>query len=576
MSHARSVTNAPAAAGLRERLGDLALARPTLVILCAALVIWAPTLLIDFGRGDSLDENLVWSTGFSRLFAHGHLYPHWLPAPFGGLGSPSFNYYPPLPFWTTALVTLSGWASPMLALKLAALAALAVSGLTMRLWLGRLCAAPRALLCALIYMAAPYHLIDHYMRGAFAEFFALSVLPLVPLGLAMTADRSRFGPAVLAIGYALLLFSHLPMALIGSVMLAGPYGLFLLVRMKSGRVGFAVRVAAGLAVGAGLAAIYLAPALGLEDAISADYLWRLKPGDHLFTNLGAWGNPFEPLLALMAVIEAAFAAMIAWSAWRGRAAEGLFWPLATVAVFAALSGLIPGFWSLPLMGKVQFAWRAMGAEEFALVTAIALSPAVELSRLRGLFLVLALANPGLVADLKNLIQGRPDAQLLAPGYVQTLLAKAPDAPEYLPRGMLRIVNGDPRPVVPLDTLAALPLATSTLSETADPVTGAVSLQPTANARLIVLRRFHHPSWAVTCDGREVAAGPVGAGRLLGFSPAPGAKSCLAKVGPTPLERLGDGLAIASLALLLGYLAWAFSRRPTPSAAQNTMRLDGPV
>jgi hypothetical protein len=348
-------------------------------------------------------------------------------------------------------------------------------------------------------MAAPYHLIDHYVRGAFAEFFALSMLPLAALGLSLTARRVRFGPAVLATSYALLLLSHLPTALIASVMLIAPYGLFLLWRRSEGRVWFALSAAASLAIGAGLAALYLAPALGLEDAISADYLWRLRPGDHLFTSFGAWGNRFEPLLATLALIEAAFAGLLGWTAWRKGAGDGVFWAALALAVFAALSGLVPGFWSLPLMGKVQFAWRAISVLEFALVTAIALSPWADAKRLAGLFVVLALANPGLAADLKNLALGQPDAQLTPPGYVEALLRKPTDAPEYLPHGMLRIVGGEPRPVVPLDTLAALPLASPSLGASADPVTGAVSLRAAGRSSVTARRSPRAQSAPAGCS-----------------------------------------------------------------------------
>jgi hypothetical protein len=560
------------AATAAEPLGDRGLARalaahPHLALALAALAIWAPTLLIDFGRGDSLAENLAWSSQFSRLVAHGHLWPRWMPASFGGLGSPALTYYPPLAFWTTAVVSLGGRIAPMLALKLAALAALAGSGEAMRAWLKEHCVAPRALACAVIYMAAPYHLVDHYIRGAFAEFFGLAALPLAPLGLAMIARRERLGPAVLASGYALLLLAHLPTALLASVLLLAPYGLFRLWRAEGGaRLRFAAIAAAGVALGVGLAAPYLAPALGLEDAISAEYLWRLKPADHLFTELGAWANPFEPLLAGLALIEALLAASLIWIGRRGDAG-GVFWGALAVGVFAVLSGLVPGFWTLPLMAKVQFAWRAMGVEEFALVTAIAVSPWADARRLVGLAAVLMLANPGLAADLKNLALGRPDAQLATPAELAAMETQPQDTPEYLPQGMLLIQGGEPVPRVPLDRLASLPLAAPALSASADPVTGAVTLQPPPASGPIVVRRFFHPAWRVTCDGRPVASRPTGDARLLGFTPPASARTCVAAVGPTRLEELGDAAALASLAVMLGWTGAALwpRRRQTYDA-----------
>jgi hypothetical protein len=536
---------------------------PTLIIVAAGLFLWAPTLLIDTGRGDSLDFNLVWLNQFSRLVAHGHLYPRWLPASFGGLGSPAFEFYPPLPFWTTAVVSsVSGaWASPLLQLKLAALIALIGSGVSMRLWLTRLCAPQRALVCALIYMAAPYHLVDHYVRGAFAEFFAIAIIPLVALGLLETARGKRTGPLILATGYGLLVFSHLPVALLASVLLVAPYGLYLLWNARGERLRFALKGGAALACGAGLAAIYLIPALTLQGHISSEYLWSLLPSRHVFTSPIAWADPFQPILAAIAGIEATFAGLLGWRIWQGGDRRQLYWAALTLGVFVVLSGLIPGFWSIPLMAKVQFPWRAISIEEFTLVTLLALTPWPTPKGLAVLFGVLAIANPGMTADLRNLARGQPDAERVEPGHVEALLRTSTDAAEYLPHGMLRIEGVQPEPLVPLQTLTALPLAAPSLAATSDPMTGAIRLRPAAGARLVVLRRFYFPSWRVTCDGAPVTASPTGPGRLVGFAPPLRAKTCEAVVGQTLQERLGAALTLTSALAMLGYGLWALASAP---------------
>jgi hypothetical protein len=547
----------------------LAAALPYLIIVAAAVFLWAPSLLIDYG--DSLDDNLVWSAQFSRLALHGVLYPRWLPASFQGLGSPAFEFYPPLPFWITALVSQasSAWASPMLQLKLTGLVGLIGSGLTMRLWLRPLCAPPKALICALIYMAAPYHLMDHYVRGALAEYFAIAPIPLVALGLAQTARGARFGPVLLAVGYALTLFSHLPLALLASVMLVAPYGLYLLWTSPADRrLSFALRAGAGLIGGAGLAAIYLAPALSLQPAISSEFLWNIQPAQHLLIDPKAWTSPFDPIAAAIAATEAALAGVLGWRVWRDGDRKPLFWAALTLAVFAALGGVLPGVWSLPLMSQVQFPWRAIAIEEFTLATLAAVAPWPSTRGLAVVFGVLALANPGLTTDLKNLARGQPDAMRVTPGFVEALLRTSTDSAEYLPHGMLRIRAGRPEALVPLDSLAALPLAAPTLSAASDPLTGEVSLRPPPGGGRLVLRRFYFPSWEVRCDGVQVATSPVGPGRLVGFTAPPGAKRCDAVIGQTSSERLGGCLSLASLAAILGYALWALAglrRRQTTTA-----------
>jgi hypothetical protein len=554
--------------------------RPYLIIVAAAAFLWAPSLLIDYG--DSLDDNLVWSNQFSRLVAHGALYPRWLPASFQGLGSPAFEFYPPLPFWITALVSKasSAWASPMLQLKLTGLVGLIGSGVAMRLWLQPLCAPPKALICALIYMAAPYHLMDHYVRGALAEYFAIATIPLVALGLSATSRGARFGPVLLAVGYALTLFSHLPLALLASVMLVAPYGLYLLWAAPAARrLAFALRAGAGLVGGAGLAAIYLAPALSLQPTISSEFLWNIQPAQHLLIDPKAWTSPFDPIAAAIAATEVALAGVLGWRVWRGGDRAPLFWAALTLAAFAALSGVLPGVWSLPLMSQVQFPWRAIAIEEFALVTLAALAPWPPTKGLAVVFGVLALTNPGLTTDLKNLARGQPDAMRVTPGFVAALLRTSTDSAEYLPHGMLRIRDGHPQALIPLDTLAALPLATPSLSATGDPLTGEVRLRPPPGGGRLVLRRFYFPSWQVRCDGAPVAASPAGPGRLVGFTAPPGAKRCDAVIGQTAYERVGGWLSLASLAAILEYALWSFAiarrrRTMTAGAPLPSAALDG--
>jgi len=558
------MTSASLAAGAASgaRPAWVAGAGAYVAIVAAALFLWAPTLMIDVGRGDSLDYNLVWISQFSPLVAHGHLYPRWLPASFGGLGSPAFEFYPPLPFWVTAAVSAvsGGSASVLMQLKLAALAGLAASGVTMRLWLMRVCAPPRALVCALIYMAAPYHLMDHYIRGAFAEFFAIAFIPLVALGLAETHRGARAGPAILAVGYALVVFSHLPVALLTSVMLIAPYGLWLLWSAKGRRFAFAIRAGLGLAAGLALSAIYLAPALMLQPWVSADYLWTLQPAEHAFTSPAAWAQPFQPVLAGISSIEAAFAVLLGWRAWQARDRWSLAWAALALAAFLLLSGLVPGVWSIPLMAKVQFPWRAISVEEFALVTAVAVSRWPVTRGLALLSAVLAIANPGLTADLRNLARGAPDDQRVSADYVEHLLTTSTDAAEYLPHGMLQIVGGLPQPRVPLARLATLPLAAGALSATSDPSTGAVRLRPPPAGGRVVLRRFYFPSWRVMCDGRAVASASTGPARLVGFAAPPGAAACEAAPAATPAEGLGRALSLAAALGLAGYALWP-RRRP---------------
>src|ERR1700750_1925389 len=76
-----------------------------LIITGAGLLLTLPCILYGFPYyGDDSAANAVYSTTFAQQFRAGDLYPRWLLAINGGLGSPVTFYYPPFAWSTTSLL----------------------------------------------------------------------------------------------------------------------------------------------------------------------------------------------------------------------------------------------------------------------------------------------------------------------------------------------------------------------------------------------------------------------------------------------------------------------------------------
>ena len=547
-------------------------AAPLAVIAVAAALVWAPTLLIA-APGDSFSYDLNWAGQFGGLVRAGDPYPRWLPASFGGLGSPTFYFYPPFSFWTAAAVGAGsgGALGAAMQVKLATLALFAGSGWAMFAWLRALTTPTRALIGALAFLVAPYHLDDHYLRGAFAELAAFVAIPIVALGLELTQRGRRAGPLLLAGGWAALIFAHLPIALLSGMLLAPTLGLFLAWRTEP-RLRFALRAGAALGVGTAIAAVYLAPALQLQGFISADYWWsaRFQAADRLLTHPAAWALPLEPFFGAIAFAEAALATWIGWRAWQDRDARLGFWAALTVLLFAVMVGLVPGFWSLPLVAKAQFPWRAMTIQDFAFVTLIAIAPARAMPIAPAVFVALVLGNAAALG--RDLAAGPAAARTLA-GYGAHSFPTNADAPEYLPRGMLGMGPDGPAPAVPLAQLQAAPLAAGAATASGGPA-GDIALTPQPGARIVILRRFYFPAWRAACDGRPIPAAPFGPGRLVSFVPPADAHACRAWVGQTGPEQLGGAVAGAGLAIFGLYAAWLIAAGA--GARRRRLDRDGPA
>jgi hypothetical protein len=557
----------------------LARLHPAVATGLAAVLLLAPSLLLGTMASHSSPQNLMWAQQFAEQFRAGVLYPRWLPDSFDGLGAPVFYFYPPLAFWLDALLSVVTFDAMPVSYRLSVVWALLLwgSGLAMYAWLrGEALDRAMSLLGALAYMAAPYHLLDHYVRGALAEFAAYTVLPLIMLAIGQIPRRPA-AVALLAASYAALLLSHLPSALLISVMAIPAYVLFRAWRLGDGRaaIGFLVRCGLGGLAGLGLAAIYLVPALDLQDAVSIEQLWI--PGYRIeawfLLTPGRWGLALYMMLIVVSIAAAALlaaagvlvAARRTWAADDERRREAIFWALLCLAALIVMSGLLPWFWTLvPMIWKVQFPWRALIIVEFATVTALCLLPWPVRSRLARLALIGAIVAvvPG-IGLMANGIKLRM-AVAMEGGNAPPL-----DVKEYLPAGYPHRPNAEYAdlgldPVKQVPPIACAPAARAcrlTVESFGEARIEIESEAPTS----VTLRRFAFPAWQLDPALPLSASVPL---RLVTFVAPAGANSYRLRRAPLMQERIGGALSALSGLLLLGWLAWrrrrSVSRPPSGS------------
>jgi len=531
----------------------------------AAVLLLLPSLILGTLPADSAPQNLTWAGNFSEQFRAGILYPRWMHGSFQGLGSPAFYLYPPLAFWfDAALSVVTGnllAVSWRLSLDFALL--LWGSGLAMNAWLRTQVDRRAALIGAIGYMAAPYHLFDHYWRGAYAEFAAYAVLPLVVLAIARVASNQRGAPVMLALAYAALVMAHLPTALLISLTAVPAHVLFCALRSGNSRASIGVLLRCSLAgvLGLGVAATYLLPAMTLQSAASTEHLWdvafQVDTWFLLFMPIGrvspalviilcgtaaAWG------LAALAVLVR----LVGRSPRAERDRETIFWALLGVVCLLLMSGLVSWLWHVvPMMSKVQFPWRLMIVVEFAMVTALCLMPWPAIGRVVRLLFCAALAalvaSVGVLAAevgdrIKPMLQGRRMLPM--------------DAKEYLPAGYphARFISDlGLEPLAGVLLIACSPAPQHCQAEQGP--FGSLSLQVEGGApTTVVLRRFVFPGWRLDPALPIVASEPL---RLVSFVVPAGRHAYRLQRESLPQEKVGWAISGASLALLL---AWALLDR----------------
>ena len=553
------------------------------LVAAFALILLAPSWLWGVGDSHSAGFNSVWAGQFSSQLLSGEPYPRWLQGSYGGLGGPAFYFYPPLAFFAAALVdgVGLGHVSPGLQIGVASTMFMVASGLAMHLWLRGQTSRGWALLGALAYMAAPYHLTDHYVRGAFAEFAAYVFLPLVAWGLQRASRNDPRAWLALPIAYAGLILAHLPTALLASLVLPA-YGLYLAMTERPawpGRGAFLAKAAFMAVLGAGLAAGYWAPALTLTSAVSSQHLWSpyYRPQPWLLMFPGRWPNPgFMNLIAVSAGAALALALGALWAARNADAGqargEARFWASAALAGLALIVGLVPLFWDIPALAKVQFPWRLMSVIDFAAVSAVALALKGRSARPLGLpgAAGVALACAALAIVGGQAVAAANDAKT---GRAAVLAAKARDVSEYLPAGFFAADFND-APMQAWDDETDARLKWATCVPELQAIGGTATLTHLPRGALLVetdaqvpmrvnLRRFAFPAWQVRDEtsGARRRVTAFGPDRLVSFQAAAGHHRYRVATRLTRIERLGwaaSGLAAALI--VLGYILSA-RRRP---------------
>lgn len=219
------------------------------VVIAVAAAVIAPTIIWGMPSARDLSNHFRFALPFYDGLRQGHLYPGWLADSNGGFGDASFRFYPPALYYVLALaraITGNWYAASILTFVLIS----ALGAVGVYLWSREFTSSQNAMWAGIFYSVAPYHVNQFFQALLLAEFAAAAVLPFVFFFTERVCrHRRRKDIAGLAAAYALLVLTHLPLAVIGSIALAF-YALLRIHGKEAGKTIFAL----GFSLGLGLAA----------------------------------------------------------------------------------------------------------------------------------------------------------------------------------------------------------------------------------------------------------------------------------------------------------------------------------
>ena len=516
--HPRTTTEQPL--NWEQRFSIKLAKRPWIVpviFVALAAVVTIPLFAVGFPKGGDAVKHYRWSTEFEKALGDGAFYPRWFPEANHGSGSPLPIFYPPVPFYAAAAFNLIA-GNMLTAISLSCWLALAISGMSMygfsRLTLSR----PISMIAGALYMLIPYHLLDLYLGSAISEFWSFAWVPLI-LGsiYRVSARESWLAVGSLALSYALLLQTHVPSAFLMSLCL--PIFAFSLTR-DARRL---LRVAAGLALGAGISAIFILPVLFERKYIRIDrVLFRREYRDYfLFERLGgALKTIFSPSnfadysvqaeLAGVAVLALAIVAGLILVRTRRTGEQVRVWR--ATAILTALALFMTSRLSAPLYRMVSglafllfpFRWLLVASAGVSLLSAAALSIVVRDGQRRTIKTVALAVIAGFALTVSSLAIARMP---LKSRTLERRLSRR-EAPEYHPvfwDGKQHDDLDQSSVVVDSGEAAVLAIDDRGIRQSYSVVAQSESL--------LRFRPLYFPGWVARANGRPIETRPSKQGNL---------------------------------------------------------------
>jgi len=480
-------------------------------VFAISLAVVVPTLIWGVPSNLDLSNHFRFALPFHDAIASGHLYPGWLAESNSGYGDPSFRFYPPALYYVLAAARslFGNWYEATLAV----FALLSItSGFGMYFWANSILRDSRAVWVSFFYALAPYHVNQLYQAVMLAEWAGAAILPFCFWMVERVCDRGKpRDVAGLAVAFGILIFTHLPLATIGSLALL----VYALVRIGGPhKLATLAKLAAGVVLALTASAIYWVTMVfelrwigmnDIEPLASVDYRHNFLLSTLSPENMNVW---WMNILTLMTLLLCAPVLLLLF---RRDAA-----PLRRLARPAIILTAFAVFMSLPLsrpiwsvfspLQETQFPWRwltlvSMGASILAAVSLPLLL--ANTNRMKRIVIFGAMS----ISIAFTLSHSVREAQYLSPRRFENTLADV--------RGSSSInywipiwARSNPRP------MASEVEANRSVDITSwEPQHRKFSIAP-GQATEIRVRTFYYPHWTASSNGQRLATRPADDGALL--------------------------------------------------------------
>ncbi len=532
-----------------------------LLFILLAIILLIPLVdLLHPGFAITHDgqDHIARIANFYINLQQGVLIPRWAPNLDWGYGHPILMFLYPLPSYIASLFHFTGL-SLIDSTKIVFFLGMFLSGFTMYAWLSRLWGKPAGFFGAILYVIAPYRLVELYVRGDIGENFAFIFIPLVLLFIDnLSIRRDKKDILWGSICFALLILSHNAISLM-FVPFFALYCLYTLYVSQKNKKSLFVRLLVMFGLGFGLSAFFWIPGLvegrfTLRNIVTTgEYKDRFVSFNQLL--YGPWDYGGSGLFTVQLGIMNWIALIVSFvllpilfikknkNSWL--VVLLIFYTLVSIFLMVSLSNFI---WAkVMLLQNFQFPWRFLAIIVFT--TAVL-----------GAFLI------HLIPSSKYKVTVTVIGVLLilffnkdywhAKGYMQKnesfftgIYDSTTDTGESAPIWSVRFMEH--RPKAPLELIDGHVKIQQNIRKVTYHQYTVISV----GSSLMMENTLYFPGWTITVDGKEV---PIQFQNknyrgLMTFVVPNGKHTVVVEFRETKLRLISDIISLCSIAVLIGLL-----------------------
>ncbi|MFH0864230.1 MAG: 6-pyruvoyl-tetrahydropterin synthase-related protein [Candidatus Gottesmanbacteria bacterium] len=491
---------------------------------------------------------------FYQSLVEGNLIPRWAGNLNWGYGHPILMFLYPLSSYTASFFHILGL-DLVNSIKVVFVISFVFSGLSMYLWISSLWGRKAGLVSGLLYMFAPYHFVDIYVRGAIGENLAFVWPPLICYFAYTLSKKVKYRHLLgLALSFAALILSHNALSIMFFLPIIG-YMVFLVIESNNKKLTAFCFLLSSI-IGLGLSAFFWIPAYfegkyTLRDIVTKNNItgfveniqrliwfpWSYDGADNIPVQLGI----MQWIIILISPLVIWFFRRKKMSFWKFLVfLLFIFW----VSIFMILPVSRPLYNVFPALQKLQFSWRFLSLAIF--------TPAIFVGALIYLFpdrigtLFTSIIVIGILLLNKNYWHAQ-SYLYQNESFYQGIYNGTTDTGESAPRWSVRFMEKRPKSHIEvIDGQANIKEIKRNTNE------HQYEINTTTKTR-IRENTLYFPGWQVLIDNQPSAIEFQDEHNrgLITFFVKPGKHVVTVKFGETKLRLVSDIISFMSLLFLIG-------------------------